>query len=251
MNFRLYPHPTDSICTPFVYVRERNAYSRYFFVGSSLNLISITNKVDSSYIFIVGGDEKTIIGERRPNREMILDYLLHCESVSKSFLDYVKNTFVIPSFPLSKEEAFVKTIIRQIINAKQAKKMFSNFVKEFGYKKDGLYSFPNLEQLERVSIYDFRKFGLGFKAERMWSGIRILKTMDKRELTQINGIGSWSKNILEVEAHKNYSLYPFGDKSGEKIKNICGIDLIKIARKSNKFAGDLYVYAASYMEFIR
>lgn len=251
MEFRLYPHPTDGICTPFVYIREQNAYSRYFFVGSSINLISITYKVNSSYITIVGGDEKTIIGERRPNREMILEYLLHCESVSENFLDYIKNTCVIPTFPLSKEEAFVKTIIRQIINAKQAKKMYSNFVKEFGYNKGKLYSFPSLEQLERVSICDFKKFGLGFKAERMWLGIKMFKTIGEDKFTQMNGIGPWSKNILEVEIHKDYSFYPFWDKSGDKIKKNCGIDLIKIARKSRKIAGDLYLYAASYLESVK
>jgi len=251
MEFRLYPHPTDSICTPFVYVRKQNAYSRYFFVSSSINLISITNQVNSSCITVVGGDEKTIIGKRRPNREMILDYLLHYECASDNFSDYVKNTCVIPTFPLSKEEAFVKTIIRQIINAKQAKRMFSNFVKKFGYKKGGLYSFPSLGGLERVSIYDFKKFGLGFKAERMWLGIKMLEAIGEDDFIQINGIGSWSKNILEVEIHKDYSFYPFWDKSGEKIKKNYGIDLIKIGRKSKKLAGDLYVYAASYMEFIK
>lgn len=251
MEFRLYPHPTDGICTPFVYIREQNTYSRYVFVGSSIYLISITNKVNSSDITVVGGDEKTIIGERRPNREMILDYLLHYESVSNNFLDYIKNTYVVPTFPLSKEEAFVRTIIRQIINAKQAKIMFSNFVKKFGYKKDGLYSFPSLEQLERVSIYDFKKFGLGFKAERMCLGIRMLKTIGEDEFIRMNGIGPWSKNILEVEIHKDYWFYPFWDKSGEKIKKNYGIDLIKIAQKSKELASDLYVYAASHMESIK
>lgn len=251
MEFRLYPHPTDDICTPYVYTRGQNVYSRYFFVSSSMNLISIINKVDSSYITVVGGDEKIIIGKRKPNREMISDYLLHHNSVSDELLGYIKNTCVIPTFTLSKEEAFVKTIIRQIINAKQAKRMFSNFVKKFGYKKDGIYSFPNLEQLEKLSIYDFKKFGLGLKAERMWQGIKTLRTDGKDKFIQMNGIGPWSKNILEVEMHKDYSFYPFWDKSGAKIKKFCGIDLVKIARKSKKLAGDLYIYAVSYMESIK
>lgn len=251
MEFRLYPHPTDGICTPFVYIREQNAYSRYFFVGSSMNLMSITNKVNSSCITVVGGDEKTIIGERKPNREMILDYLSHYESVRDSFLDYIRNTCVIPTFPLSKEEAFIKTVIRQVISAKQAKRTFSNFVKRFGYEKGGLYGFPNLEQLAQVSVYDFKKFGLGFKAERMWLGTKMLKIIRENEFMEMEGIGSWSKNILEVEIDKDYSFYPFWDKSGEKIKKICGVDLTKIARKSKKLAGDLYVYAASYIESIK
>jgi len=248
MEFKLYPHPEDGICTPFIKVPERNVYSRYFNHNSSKRVVSIMNKKESSFFSIIGCDEKKIIGERRVDRKVILDYLLQVQSVSCEFLDYVMNTYVLPTFPISKEEAFIKTVIRQVISARQAKRVFSEFVKKFGYKKNGLYGFPTLEQLEKITINDLRKIGLGFKAERISSGINMLKRIRTGEFVQIDGIGRWSKAVLAVEAHKDYSFYPFWDKSGEKIKTNCGVDLVKIAQESEDLAGDIYVYAASYME---
>ena len=251
MEFRLYPNPTNNVCTPFVYVKEYNAYLRFFNDGSSENLISIINNTNPLCMKVNGYDEKVILGEKIPNREMILEYLQHYDNINNNFLFFVKNTYVVPTFTLSKEEAFIKTVIRQIINAKYAKIIFSNFVKKFGYKKHGIYGFPTFEQLRRISINNLKKFGLGFKADRIWEGIRLIRKLKNNEFIKISGIGLWSKEILDVEIHKNYSFYPFWDKSGEKIKKVCGINLIEIAKKRKSFSGDIFLYAASYLESLK
>lgn len=247
MEFRLFPHPSTDVCTPYVYDKKRNCYSRYAYSGSSMILISIVPQNKGYDVLSEGWDIERIIGRRKPNRDMIIDYCSRIKG-NKNFVNFVKNTCVTPTFPLSLEEAFVKTVIRQLISAKQAKRLFSNFVEKFGYKKRVIYCFPNQKYFKNATIKDLNKIGLGFKATRILHGIKMLKSKD---ITAIDGIGPWSKEILEVETKRDYSLYPFWDKSGIKIKEYCGIDLLKLSEKNSELAGDIYIYSASYLESLR
>ncbi len=251
MEFKLYPQPVDDLCTPFVYLSQEKSYFRYYYTDTiSLNLISISlvNETNLPHVQVSGINREMVIGKRQSNRRKIKDYFHCCQSMNHNFLNYFDTTFVIPSFTLSDEEALIKTIIRQVITAKQAKRMFSNFIKEFGEQKEGLYSFPSFAKLEKITVDDLKTFGLAFKATRICSGINRLLTEKKKEITSMNGIGPWSKAILQVEKNKDFSFYPFGDKSGEKIKKEFGIDLIQIAENDKELAGDLYIYAVSYLE---
>jgi len=243
MEYRLYPNPIKDICTPFVYDKNHKKYLRYFLNPNPQLVVIRNNEIG---INITGCNREQIVGCGMPQRELLINYVEVRCICTDDFIDYLKNTHVVPTFPLSKEEAFVKTVIRQIISATQARKLFSKFVRIFGYEKNGIYGFPDSTMAIKVPLEDLEQIGLGFRAKRILSGLKMIR--DGGEITQLSGIGPWSKCILEVELNRNYSLYPFWDKSGKRIKEVCGIDLKSIARDNRVIAGGIYLYAASYLE---
>lgn len=254
MEFKIYPNPEGDCCTPFAYIPEKKRYYRYYYSDDlSLNLISIflSNNTNFPQVRVSGIKKEILIGKRLQNRKKINDFIICSKFIKKDFLNYFYGTFVIPTFALSIDEALVKTIIRQIITAKQAKKMFSIFTKHFGFHNDGTYSFPNLLELGKITAGDLKKLGFGIKAERICLGISLLRSKHGEEITTMSGIGPWSKEILQVEKNKDFSFYPFWDKSGDRIKEKLAIDLREIAERDRNLAGDLYIYAASYLESIK
>lgn len=250
MNYRLFPKPSDDICTPYLRIGATDSYSRYHLDGSSIKQILLTGNQNHS-ITVDGFNEMAILGANLPHRESLIEYLRTQKAISPSFFEYVKDFYVIPTFPLSREEAIIKTIVRQVISARQAKKIFSEFIKTFGYAYRGIYGFPSIEQLHGINKKQLLKFGLGFKAERIFRNLSKLEKNYDIDIAELEGIGPWSRNILEVELLKDYSLYPFGDKSGEKAKRVCGIDLNMLAKDDRTLAGHLYIYAASHMESLQ
>ena len=250
MDFRLYPQPIENICTPFVFDPEKNIYSRYFLNNSSKSLVSLSlqKKINSYRVNVSGIDGTFIYGKELPNRDEIKNYFLVNKSINYSFIEFFENTIVIPTFSLSFVEAYIKTIIRQLITAKQAKKLFSDFIKNFGYCQNRIYGFPDKKNLEDMTVKDLQSIGLGFKGKRIYNGIRMINNFTEENKIELSGIGPWSKAILKVENCKSFSFYPFWDKSGEKIHKIIGIDLNLLAKDKPKLAGDLYIYAISFLE---
>ncbi|MCP4344357.1 MAG: hypothetical protein GY795_02390 [Desulfobacterales bacterium] len=247
MQFKLFPNPSNGLCTPFLFDSELNGYFRLIYNKSGFIKTSV-KVIDNTAMLFDYNDKKNNIlySYSLPNREKIIDFLEKQKEVN--LLKYIKENFVVPTFPLSKLESFIKTTIRQIVTAGQAKKQFSKFVFSFGEKKDGLYCFPTIEFLKRKTIDEYKSIGLGLKAKRIWNGVNEIAKNDNITLLDLPGIGPWSKRILEVDAKMDYSLYPFDDKSGDKIKETIGIDLFRISKTNSRFSGDLYIYAASYLE---
>ncbi|MCP4631898.1 MAG: hypothetical protein GY855_03150 [candidate division Zixibacteria bacterium] len=248
MEFRIFPYPEKGICTPFVIDNKNGLFIRGF--SDRFNKHKVVIKyLSKCNVMTTGIPSKNIIGTKLPNRRMILKLLKDSENINSEFYSYVKNTFVIPTFPINIEEALVKTVIRQVITVKQAKLLYSSFIKQFGSMDNGIYYFPNCEQLKAINIKNLKKLGLGFKADRIYHGLRMLKRAKIDELDRIHGIGTWSQKILEVETKKSYSYYPFWDLSGFKIKKVCGIDVQALSMINCKLAGDIYIYASSFMEY--
>lgn len=248
MQFRIFPIPTIDMCTPFIFT-PHNSFSRYYYDNeNNLKKLKIRLDVSSSRINIKGCNEHEILGLRKPIRENIIDYINRCDAIDQNFKKFILKTNVIPTYPLSKEEALIKTIIRQIISSQQAKKLFSDFIKKFGVNKNGIFGFPTKQKLIKISVEELKKIGLGLKAERINKGIHLL---NNKNFNEINGIGPWSIEVLDAEINKDYMYYPFWDKSGEKILKICGIDLVRIKRRDIELAGDLYIYGASFLETLQ
>lgn len=253
MDFKIYPQPVGDHCTPFIYDIQQRTYSRYYYNGSSFNLIAVSLSYDNNkpQVNVNGISKEILVGKKEPNKDKIFDYLKHNKGVSSCFLSYIRNTVVIPTYSITPEEAVIRIIIRQLINAKSAKKLFSNFVKIFGFQQDGIYGFPNPKQLEYVSLNDLNEIGLGFKSDRILSSIALINSQKSGEISRMSGIGVWSNSVLEVENNKTYSLYPFWDKSGLKIKEKIGIDLEQVSYCDRDLSGDLYIYAISYLENVK
>jgi 3-methyladenine DNA glycosylase/8-oxoguanine DNA glycosylase len=144
-------------------------------------------------------------------------------------------------------EAFVKTVIRQIVAAKTAKRVFSDFIERYGYHRAGAYDFPSPAGLRSLRASDLRLLGLGFRADRIVNGFGCAIAGETEWWRQVPGIGPWSQQVLTVETKKDYSFYPFGDRSGLRIKAVCGIALEDISRTDSELAGDLYVYGSAFL----
>lgn len=250
-SFKLFPQPDEEICTPFIYQENDGIYTRLAEEKSNTQLISIAKNGEK---FLVSGVEKEkLIGQRSISRERILDYLSLNPAANNNFLNYVQENTVIPTFTLSLHEALIKVLIKQLISAKQAKKIFSTFIKNFGYNTNKGYAFPSITVLKGLSLEDLKSLKLGYKAARI---LEIIKQISHDDMIiphnflskEIKGLGPWSQAILRMEFEKDYAFYPFYDLSGKKIFEECGVDLNHVAEYDRGFAGDIYVYAASFFE---
>jgi len=240
MEFKVYPYPAYEQCTPFIFNRNSNSFQRNVVHRRRYSILSVG--LDNGKVKIEGGLKREIVGYRLPNRKNLIDYLVKLDSKS-DLLEYINNTYVLPTFSLSREEAFIKVTIRQLISAKHAKRLISDFIKEFGTKKNNLFTFPTISRLNRLTLSELKNLGLGFKSERILNGIKEFHKVD-----QIKGIGSWSKQILLLENKKNYSYYPFEDMSGERIRKMFNIDLYELSKTNRILAGDIYLYSVSFLE---
>jgi nucleoside 2-deoxyribosyltransferase len=109
--------------------------------------------------------------------------------------------------------------------------------------------------LKGLSLEDLKSIRLGYKAATI---LKIIRQISHDDLImphnflskQIKGLGPWSQDILRMEFEKDYAFYPFYDLSGKKIFEQCGVDLNRVAGYDRGFAGDIYVYAASFLENI-
>jgi hypothetical protein len=188
-----------------------------------------------------------------PDREHLTKWLRQQTGINEDFRDYVREMLVVPTFSMCAAEALTKVFMRQIVTARQARRMFSDFVEGFGYRKGDVVGFPPPERVQRLGSTDFRDIGLGFRAERLVKSLGRLKGFQVSNLTDlleadVPGIGPWSRAILAVESARDYSHYPFEDKSGTAIRSLTGANVAAVAHDDLQLAADVYVYGASYVE---
>lgn len=241
MDFKVFPQPRPTQCTPFVQI-STTTYARYHNAGpSGRTLISASISPASGAIVLKGHGSDRIFGTRKPDRKRVLDFLAHHRR--RELLRYVESTNVVPTFAATLEEAFVKTLCRQLIRATHAATIFSCFIQEYGWSLDGIYGFPTLGTLVRLSLSDWRQSRFGFKAVRLYSGVQVLRTgTSTRDLP---GLGPWSAAVMDAELQKDYTYYPMEDRSGEVIETAFGVNAAAIARRDRKLAADLYIYGSS------
>lgn len=249
MAVRLFPEPAHG-CTPFVL--KDGVYQRYLHVDGKWHLL----RLDSRRSHPRFATQDLEWHQRMPNREMVAAWLRRQVGISRDFRHYVDTTVVVPTFSMCAAEALTRVFMRQIVTARQARRMFSDFVQGYGYLRDGVIGFPAPERFRRLSPDDFRGVGLGFRSERLVQAAASLRSFEMPSLgglldEGIPGIGPWSRAVLAVEAARDYSRYPFEDKSGAAINALTGADVLALATVDRRLAADLYVYGASYVESSR
>ena len=249
MAVRLFPEPTHG-CTP--YVLKDGMYQRYRHVDGMWHLVRLDSRSRNPRFASQILDWR----QRMPDREQMATWLRRQKGISNDFRDYVGTTVVVPTFSMCAAEALTRVFMRQIVTARQARRMFSDFVEGYGYRKGGVVGFPSPERFRRLRPDDFRGIGLGFRAERLVDAIACLRSFEISSLAdlmqeEVPGIGPWSRAILAVEAARDYSSYPFADKSGAAINMLTGADVADVAQLDLQLAADLYVYGASYVESTR
>ena len=75
MQFRIFPAPKDEICTPFVFLKQNNCYSRWYYNDAELKNIMITWDSELSQIRIIGCNENEIFGFRRPRHSHVIKFI--------------------------------------------------------------------------------------------------------------------------------------------------------------------------------
>jgi len=99
-------------------------------------------------------------------------------------------------------EIALSFIISANNNIKRFTKTINNLFHEFGEMTAcGQYSFPNLEQCEKISLESFKRLGCGYRSEYLIKAVQQLKELDfdylqtlsndnlQQELIKIKGIG--------------------------------------------------------------
>jgi 3-methyladenine DNA glycosylase/8-oxoguanine DNA glycosylase len=123
------------------------------------------------------------------------------------------------------EEALFKSIIRQVITAKQAKQIIHRFVTEFGkcYEYEGVicYCFPSASDVAEISLERLISCGLGFKAKRLKTiakkilddGLEISSSVtdNLNTLKELKGIGEWTARSSLCDFIGDWSIYPVDD----------------------------------------
>ena len=246
MAVRLFPEPAGW-CTPFVL--KNGSYQRYLHVDGRWNLIKLDSQ-SKSPSFDSGHLDWH---QRMPDRQRLTRWLGQQIGLNENFSTYVHEQIVVPTFSMCAAEALTRVFMRQIVTARQARRVFARFVESFGYEKEGVVGFPSPDDVQRLGADDFRELGLGFRAERLVNALGFLRSCEVASLegllcADVPGLGPWSRAILNVETARDYSCYPFEDKSGVAIRSFTGVDVAAAARFDPQLAADLYVYGASFVE---
>lgn len=246
MECRLFPTPTADMCTPYVATEPGCRFERLVWHEGRTSIVGISCK--GLQATTEGYEPARIVGDRTPDRETLVTWINGQEHVSGDFRRFIARTLVVPTYAWSPEEAFVRTVIRQVVRASQAKRLYSLFIKRFGVHDGVRYGLGACSELAQASPRELEKIGLGFKARRISTGLQVISTGALRSWSQVRGIGQWSERVLAVETLRDYCHYPFEDLSGQRIEITCGVSLKRARAHSIQLAADLYVYGASFLE---
>lgn len=124
-------------------------------------------------------------------------------------------------------EALATSIIRQVIRAGQARKLYWDFCRRFGDRVapfDGMdiHTFPSAERVLTLSNDDFTESGMAFKRRPLRHAATAFLTHGSswrdlspsvlvKELQTISGIGPWSAGAAVADWSHDWTLYPYGD----------------------------------------
>jgi DNA-3-methyladenine glycosylase II len=120
-------------------------------------------------------------------------------------------------------DSIALAIVRQVIRASQAAKLYRNCCTHLGEENSpGLHSFPDPETILRLSDEGFQELGLKFQMPKLRAAARrYLKDgsqwahLSSEELyttfLTVPGIGPWSASIAVVDYTNDFDFYPFDD----------------------------------------
>ena len=124
-------------------------------------------------------------------------------------------------------DAIGTAIIRQVIRAGQAKKMYRAFCEEFGERassSDGrVYAlFPSPDVVLKIAPDEFKSVGMSFKRPAVraaaeaylesrdtWLGLEPIELIDA--LQTVPRIGPWTARAAVADWSNDWSLYPYAD----------------------------------------
>lgn len=158
-------------------------------------------------------------------------------------------------------EMIVSFIISANNNISRIKKSIEYLCSNFGSNMGDYFAFPTLDQLKTATIEDFKKAGLGYRAEYMYETVQnltldqieILKSKSRQEqfnfLVSLKGVGEKVANCIMLFGLSVKDVFPVDtwiNKVYNKINNKTETDRKKIAKEFIIQYGDLSGYAQQY-----
>ncbi|MDT0530387.1 hypothetical protein RM555_15455 [Micromonospora sp. DSM 115977] len=124
-------------------------------------------------------------------------------------------------------DAMATAIVRQVIRAGQARRLYRDFCLRFGSRvalsgEKDIHSFPSPERVLTLSDDDFTHSGMAFKRRPLRHAARAFLAQGEswsklspsvlvKELQTIPGIGPWSAGAAVADWSNDWALYPYGD----------------------------------------
>ncbi len=158
-------------------------------------------------------------------------------------------------------EMLISFIISANNNIKRIKNSIEYLCEHFGSNLGSYFAFPTLKQLKNASVDDFKKAGLGYRAEQMFSTvqglsdeqIQMLKQKNKDEqfkfLTSLKGIGEKVANCIMLFGLGVKDVFPVDtwiNKVYNNINKTQETDRKKITKELSEKYGNLSGYAQQY-----
>ena len=161
-------------------------------------------------------------------------------------------------------EMIVSFIISANNNIGRIKKSLNFLAENFGTNMGKYFAFPTLEQLKKATVEDYRKAGLGYRAEHMFytiqnltnQQIENLKTLTKTEqfnfLVSLKGVGEKVANCILLFGLGAKDVFPVDtwiNKVYNVLTNSNNTNRAKITKELTERYGNLSGYAQQYFYY--
>ena len=158
-------------------------------------------------------------------------------------------------------EMLVSFIISANNNIKRIKNSIEYLCSNFGENKETYFAFPTLKQLKTATVQDFKRAGLGYRAEQMYETVQNLteqniidlKTMCPEEqlkfLVALKGVGEKVANCIMLFGLGVKNVFPVDTWINKVYNNLVGTvetDRKKITRELTNRYGKLSGFAQQY-----
>jgi len=119
-------------------------------------------------------------------------------------------------------DALATAIVRQVIRADQARKLYRAFCRQHGVRVGDLWLFPTPETVLSLSNDEFTRLGMAFKRRPLCAaaeayldvGAKWNELDPKDLLTEVQNvprIGPWTAGAAVSDVTNNFALYPYAD----------------------------------------
>lgn len=161
-------------------------------------------------------------------------------------------------------EMIVSFIISANNNIGRIKKSLNFLAENFGTNMGKYFAFPTLEQLKKATVEDYRKAGLGYRAEHMYHTIQNLtneqidnlKSLKKEEqfnfLVSLKGVGEKVANCILLFGLGAKDVFPVDtwiNKVYNVLTNSNNTNRAKITKELTERYGNLSGYAQQYFYY--
>jgi N-glycosylase/DNA lyase len=167
-------------------------------------------------------------------------------------------------------ECMISFIISQNNNIKRIQLLIENLCKTYGrkirYKNFEAYSFPTVEELEKVTVEDLKKLGFGYRAEYVVDAIykvandeiKLENLIDldtekaRNMLKMIKGIGNKVADCILLYSLQKYNVFPINVWVKRALKEYYNFSTTEEIRKFIDSFEDIAGYAHLFLSsFIR